>query len=176
MVLNMIYLMSRNICNRNTNNRILEHLCEVEKSSIVPIGQIIITFNEGLLYFRHPFQCFPHENLIFLMTLWSVRYYHQFYFTDEESEMQKVDHTLYTVIDPFPWKRIIAPCPLTSDSLILPMVGIYFFAHWYHHLSQWSVRRRETCQVNFQKMKQSQSSHRPGGDSHIRPSTGSLGT
>lgn len=43
MVLNMIYLMSHSICNKNTNNRILKHLCEVEKSYIIPTGQIIIT-------------------------------------------------------------------------------------------------------------------------------------
>lgn len=43
MVLNMIYLMSHRIYNKNTNNRILKHLCKVENSYIIPIGQIIIT-------------------------------------------------------------------------------------------------------------------------------------
>lgn len=37
-------------------------------------------------------------HLIFLTTLWNEHYNYQRYFTDEESEMQKVDNILYIII------------------------------------------------------------------------------
>lgn len=87
-------------------------------------------------------------HLIFLTTLWSGHYYYHFYFTDEESETQKVDRVLYTIIYPFPCNRLRDPCLFLSDVLILPMVGIYFFVCWDHHLGQWNVTGRDRRPVS----------------------------
>lgn len=43
MVFNMIYIISHSIYNKYINNRMLKHLCEVETSYIISIGQVIIT-------------------------------------------------------------------------------------------------------------------------------------